>query len=140
MQPCFLPLHFLINNEAGEFLVYAWEVLYEGTILAYNPSTNKAEWFPVYGSIKILIPTEQVSATDLNNMVLHSPTRGEGSPPAPSSRLRKFAKECEGRGAAAAMEEGGLEEEEGGISRCRNVQVSDIWIAVTPHYWTEDES
>ena len=104
MGPHLPPLQFYIHDEAGHFLGYAKGLLYESTILAYDPSTNKAEWILVRGSVKTLTPAEQVSAMDLSKMVLHSPIRGGGSPPVPPSRLRKFAKER--RGGGDVMEEG----------------------------------
>ena len=68
-------------------------LLYEGNILAYDPSTNQVE------------VSQQVSVTDLSNMVPHSPTRGEDSLPVPPSRLRKFTKDHEEGGATSAMKE-----------------------------------
>ena len=94
-----LPVWFHINDEAGGFLGYAGGLLFEGTILAYDPSTNKAEWIPMCGSVKTLTATEQASVTDLCNMVPcpGSPIWGGGSLPGPSLWLRKFAEHGENR-------------------------------------------
>ena len=52
MGVCMLPMWFHVNDEAGEFLGYAWGLLFEGTILVYDPSTNKTEWVLVHGSME----------------------------------------------------------------------------------------
>ena len=59
--PHFLPLHFLINDDVGEYLEYMRRLIYQGTILTSDPSMNKAEWVPVCGCIGTL-PLQSRSA------------------------------------------------------------------------------
>ena len=109
--PHFLLLCFLINHEAGEYLGYA-RLIYEGTIFAYDPTTNEAEWVPVCSSVKTLTPVEQVSVMHLSSMMQCVPTGGVVGSPAPPLGFRKFAEKCEIEEATSTMEED-LEEGEG---------------------------
>ena len=48
------PLSFHINSEVGKFLGFAWGLLFEGTILTYNPTIKNAEWIPMHSSVSDL--------------------------------------------------------------------------------------
>ena len=52
----------------------AWGLLFEQSMLAYNHTTNRAEWIPMWGSASDLSPVEEASAQELSNIVLHDPT------------------------------------------------------------------
>ena len=99
-------MQFHMNDEAGEFLSYVQGLLFEGTILAYDTSTNKAEWVPMHGSMEYLMGAEQSLVVDLINMVLcsGSPAWVKGSLTGPSSRLRKFADETSNTTAEMGVE------------------------------------
>ena len=40
-------------------------------MLAYNPTTNRAQWIPVWGSASDLLLVEEASPWELSNIVLH---------------------------------------------------------------------
>ena len=66
-------------------------LLFEGSVLAYDPTANGVKWILVRGSASNLSPAEEASAWELSNIMLHDPTkvtwrmdcfreqRGEGS-------------------------------------------------------------
>ena len=51
-------------------------MIFEGHVLAYNPSTNEAEWILVHSTTSNLSHVEEVSALVLCNLVLHIPDEG----------------------------------------------------------------
>ena len=67
-------LFFHISKPDGEFICMAWGLKFEGSILAYDPTTNRAEWIPVWGSAGDLLLAEEASAQELSNIVLHDPS------------------------------------------------------------------
>ena len=56
----------------GEFVCFAWGLIFEGTILAYDPVSNGTEWILVRGTTQDLSRAEEMSALALYNMVMHS--------------------------------------------------------------------
>ena len=66
-------------------------LLFEGSMLADDPTTNRAKWILVWGYASDLSPVEEAFAWESSNIVLHDPTevmkrmdhfgeqRGEGS-------------------------------------------------------------
>ena len=47
LGPVMLVAQFRVTNEAGAYLCIARALVFEGSILAYNPAKNEAEWIPV---------------------------------------------------------------------------------------------
>ena len=47
--------------------------MFEGSILAYNPAKNEAEWVPAHGLTNDLTWAEERSAVALANYVPHIP-------------------------------------------------------------------
>ena len=74
-------------------------MIFEGHVLAYNPSTNKAEWIPVCGTTSDLSCTDVVSTLTLCNLVLCIPDEA-------ASRLDQFGehRDVEGVGEASLTE------------------------------------
>ena len=66
-------LHFCINKQDWEFICMVQGLLFEGSMLAYDPSTNRAEWIPVQGSASDLSLAEEASAWELSNIMPHDP-------------------------------------------------------------------
>ena len=77
--------------------------------------------------------------TDLRNMVLGGPTKGEGSLPTPPLTLRKFAEESRSREASSAMEE---EDEREAVDTSPSQRLLDHQYLdhQCPHDWTKDKS
>ena len=49
-------------------------LLFEGSVLAYDPTTNGAQWIPMQGSASNLSLVEEDPAQELSNIVLHDPS------------------------------------------------------------------
>ena len=52
--------------------------MFEGSVLAYNPAKNEAEWVPACGLASDLTWAEERSAVALANYVLHIPEEAAG--------------------------------------------------------------
>ena len=61
---------FWVTDEAGNYLCVARALTFEGSVLAYNPMWNEAEWVLVWGLANDLTPDEERSASALTNYVL----------------------------------------------------------------------
>ena len=68
-----LAAQFRITDEAGTYLCIAKALVFEGSVLAYNPAKNKAEWVPAHGLTNDLTWAEERSAVALANYVLCIP-------------------------------------------------------------------
>ena len=60
---------FRVMDEAGTYLCIARALVFEGSILAYNPAKDKAEWVPVRGLTNDLTWAEERSTVALENYV-----------------------------------------------------------------------
>ena len=56
---------------------WTWEAVYlllfEGSVLAYDPAANGAKWVPVRGTTSDLSPAEDASAQELSNITIPDP-------------------------------------------------------------------
>ena len=68
-----LVAQFRVTDEAGTYLCIARALVFEGSILAYNPAKNKVEWVPVCGLANDLTWAEERSTIALANYVPHIP-------------------------------------------------------------------
>ena len=59
-------------EEGGTYLCTMRALVFEGSILMYNPTLNEAEWVPVCGLANDLSWAEERSAVALANYVLHA--------------------------------------------------------------------
>ena len=64
---------FWVMEEGGAYLCTARALVFEGSILAYNPTLNETEWVPVCGLANVLSCTEVRLPVVLVNYVLHTP-------------------------------------------------------------------
>ena len=62
---------FHVTEEGGAYLCIARALVFEGSVLAYNPAMNKTEWVPVRGLANDLTWARERSAVTLANYVLH---------------------------------------------------------------------
>ena len=60
---------FRVTNEEGTYLCMARSLIFEGSILAYNPTRDKAEWVPAHGVANDLSWVEERMAVALVNFV-----------------------------------------------------------------------
>ena len=68
-----LAAQFRVTDKAGTYLCIARALVFEGSILAYNPAKNKAEWVPACGLTNDLTWAEERSAVSLANNVPRIP-------------------------------------------------------------------
>ena len=62
LGPVMLAVQLRVTDEAGTYLCVAWALVFEGSILAYNPARDEAEWVPAHGLTNDLTWTEERSA------------------------------------------------------------------------------
>ena len=74
---CYPPHSSVLASQTDrEFVCVAQGLFLEGSMLAYDPTSNEAEWIPVWGMASDLSQAEEASARELSNMVLHEITEG----------------------------------------------------------------
>ena len=64
---------FRVTGEVGTYLCMAWALVFEGSVLAYNPTRDEAEWVPTRGVTNNLSWAEEKSAVALANFVPRVP-------------------------------------------------------------------
>ena len=64
---------FRVTDEEGTYLCVAWALVFERSILAYNPTRDEVEWVPTCGIANDLSWAEERSAVVLVNFVPHIP-------------------------------------------------------------------
>ena len=69
LGPVMLAAQFRVTDEAGTYLCILRALVFEGSILAYNPAKNEAEWVPARGLTNDLTWAEERSAVALANYV-----------------------------------------------------------------------
>ena len=73
LSPVMLAAQFRVAEEGGAYLCIARALVFEGSVLAYNPTMNKAEWVPVCSLANDLTWAEERSAVALVNCVPCAP-------------------------------------------------------------------
>ena len=73
LSPMMPAAQFWVTEEGGAYLCIARALVFEGSVLAYNPTMNKAEWVPVRGLAKDLTWAKERSTMALANYVPHIP-------------------------------------------------------------------
>ena len=68
---------FRVTDKEGTYLCAAWALVFEGSILAYNPARDEAEWVPTCGVTNDLSWVEERSAVALANYVPHIPQEAD---------------------------------------------------------------
>ena len=74
LSPVMPVAQFWVTEEGGAYLCTARALVFKGSILAYNPAMNEAEWVPVHGLANDLSWAEEKSTVALANYVPHVPT------------------------------------------------------------------
>ena len=62
-------MQFIVTDEEGTYLCAAWALVFEGSVLVYNPARDEAEWVPACGIANNLSWVEERSAMALANYV-----------------------------------------------------------------------
>ena len=66
-------MEFRVTDKEGAYLCMAWALIFEGSILAYNPTRDEVEWVPAHGVTNNLSWAEEKMAVALANFVPHTP-------------------------------------------------------------------
>ena len=73
LSPVMPATQFRVTDEEGTYLCVTWALVFEGSVLAYNPTRDKAEWVPTRSIANILSWAEERSAVALANFVPRIP-------------------------------------------------------------------
>ena len=73
LGPMMLAAQFWVMEEGGAYLCTARALVFKGSILAFNPTLNEAEWVPAHGLANDLSWAEERSAVALVNYVPRAP-------------------------------------------------------------------
>ena len=69
LGPVILVTQFRVTDEVGTYLCAVWALVFEGSILAYNPARDEVEWVPTCGITNDLSWAEEKLAVGLANYV-----------------------------------------------------------------------
>ena len=69
LGPVMPATQFRVTDEEGTYLCVVWALVYEGSILPYNPTRDEVVWVPIHGITNDLSWTEERSAVALANYV-----------------------------------------------------------------------
>ena len=69
LGPVMLVMGFRGTDEEGTYLCVVWALVFEGSVLVYNPARDEAEWVPTCGITNDLSWAEERSAVALANYV-----------------------------------------------------------------------
>ena len=72
LGPMMPAVQFRVTEEGGTYLCTTRALVFEGSILTYNPTLNEAEWMPVHCLANDLSWAEERSAVALANYVPHA--------------------------------------------------------------------
>ena len=73
LGPVIPAAQFRVTDEVGTYLCMAWALVIEGSILAYNPAKNEAQWVPACGLTNDLTWAEERFTVALANYILCIP-------------------------------------------------------------------
>ena len=73
LGPVMSVTQFRVTDKAETYLCVAWVLVFEGSVLVYNPTRDEAEWVPTHGIANDLSWVEEKSAVALANFVPHIP-------------------------------------------------------------------
>ena len=77
LGPMMLAPQFRVTNERGTYLCTVRVLVFNGSILAYNPTLNEAEWIPARGLANDLSWGKERLVVALANYVPHAPKEGK---------------------------------------------------------------
>ena len=76
LDPVMPAMEFKVTDKEGTYLCVARALVFKGSILAYNPTRDEAEWVPACGVTNKLSWVEERSVVALANYVPHIPPGG----------------------------------------------------------------
>ena len=128
------PFQFCLSGKDTGFICFAQGLIFEGHALMYNPSTNKAKWIPVHGTVSNLSCMEEVSPLMLCNLVPSIPDEG-------ASRLDWFGEHRDVEGSVGEASSTEVPHEEGpGEELMHEDELEDTEEGDTDDEETDEES
>ena len=76
LGPVLPSMWFCIIQPDRPFVCIAWGLLFEGSMLVYDPASNEAEWIPVWGTASNLSQAEEAFTRELSKMVPYNTIEG----------------------------------------------------------------
>ena len=76
IRMCMPGFRLMLQDDKGQYPHSSHALIFEGSMLVYDPQWDIAQWVPIWGTSATLTTSELCTANDLNNMV-----------PSPSSEL-----------------------------------------------------
>ena len=76
LSPMMPVAQFQVTEEGGAYLCTARALVFKGSILAYNPTMNAAEWVPVYGLANDLFLGQREVCCGLGKLCTMHPSKG----------------------------------------------------------------
>ena len=73
LDPVMPAAQFWVTDEGGAYLCIVRALVFEGSVLAYNPAMNEAEWVPMCGLTNDLTWAKERSAVAMANYVPRIP-------------------------------------------------------------------
>ena len=73
LSPVMPAMEFRVTDEEGTYLCVVWALIFEGSVLAYNPARDEVEWVPTCGIANDLSWVEERSAVVLVNFIPRTP-------------------------------------------------------------------
>ena len=130
LSPVMPVTEFRVTNEEGTYLCAVWALVFEGNILAYNPTRDEAEWVPTCGVTNDLSWAEEKSAVALANYVPRVPQE--------AYRITELGAHClmgwPNNSSSEEEDDGQMEEEDGKPQGGRRMGRSRPQIAIQqPH-------
>ena len=77
LGPKMPPMQFHASHPSGAFICFTRGLVFEGSVLTYDPTTNQAEWVPMRGMAADLLLVEERLALALGNLVLRDEDEAE---------------------------------------------------------------
>ena len=69
VRACMMGFRLMLQDDKGQYANLGCALIFEGSMLVYDPQCNIAQWVPVWGTSAALTMMELRGANDLNNMV-----------------------------------------------------------------------
>ena len=66
---CMTGFRLMLQDDKGQYPNSGRALIFEGSMLVYDPQHDSAQWVPIWGTSATLTMTELRTANDLNNMV-----------------------------------------------------------------------
>ena len=126
-------MEFRVTDEEGTYLCVVRALIFEGSILAYDPTRDEAEWVPAHGVTNNLSWAEERMVVVLVNFVPHAPQEADCITELRTHCLLAWTDE------SSSEEEGEQMQEEGGEPKEDEHEEVEEWAESNPETLPGDE-